>query len=66
MSMASILEFRRPELRSGSARSSADGGATADVVLFPGVRYEKWEEGSPDAGQSSRRSRKRDRLDLED
>lgn len=66
--MASILEFRRPELRSGTARSSAGGGASADIVLFPGVRYERWDDEAAASASAprSRPARRRDRLELDD
>jgi hypothetical protein len=41
--MAQILSFRTPEFRSSdSAVTSA--GVSAQVIIFPGVRYERWEE----------------------
>jgi len=67
MPMASILEFRRPELRSATARLGA-GRESADVVFFPGVRYERWGDASAPEPESPkpRRGRRRDHLDLED
>jgi hypothetical protein len=65
--MASILEFRRPEFSSRlGARVSAGGSDTADIVLFPGVRYERWSEEQPAPPQRTRRARRRDSLDLDD
>jgi hypothetical protein len=62
--MASILEFRKSLFRS---RPHAPGEkASADIVLFPGVRYERWAEEPPQQPQRSRRNRQRDRLDLDD
>ena len=40
-------------------------GRSADVVLFPGVRYERWTESAP-AAKRGRRSRERDTLELAD
>jgi hypothetical protein len=41
--MAQILSFRTPEYRSsGGADPSA--GVSAEVIIFPGVRYERWDE----------------------
>lgn len=41
--MATILEFQR-----GTRKAKADGAAGArrdgEVVLFPGVRYERWSD----------------------
>jgi hypothetical protein len=65
--MASILEFRQPAL--GIRRTSTAGtpGASADIVLFPGVRYERWTEAPAEtAAKSRRRARRRDRLELDD
>ena len=41
--MAQILSFRTPEYRSGDS-AGARAGASAQVIIFPGVRYERWEE----------------------
>jgi len=63
--MASILEFRKPFL---SCRTMRAGNIPADIVLFPGVRYERHGE-APSAPEEAktrgRRSRRRDRLDLD-
>jgi hypothetical protein len=43
--MAQILTFRSGEMR----RDESDVhsvGATAEVIVFPGVRYERWDQGS--------------------
>ncbi|MCC7252354.1 hypothetical protein [Hyphomicrobium sp.] len=64
--MASILEFRQPAFgcRQGTARR--EGRGSADIVLFPGVRYERWTETSSDTAKPRRRARRRDHLDLDD
>ena len=41
--MAQILSFRTPEYRS-SEGSGPRAGVSAEVILFPGVRYERWDE----------------------
>jgi hypothetical protein len=66
LAMASILEFRKSgcQLRPHAGRAAA--GASADIVLFPGVRYERYVEEAPQAKPRSRRSRRRDHLDLDD
>jgi len=47
--MAKILSFRTPEFRSGYD-ASRDEGNSAEIILFPGVRYERWgEEFTPHA-----------------
>jgi hypothetical protein len=70
--MASILEFRQPALQERPASdrqaSTRSGGATgpADIVLFPGVRYERWAEAPEQPAKPRRRARRRDHLDLGD
>ena len=41
--MAQILSFRTPEYRS-SGGTSPRAGVAAEVIIFPGVRYERWDE----------------------
>lgn len=56
--MTKVVEFRaasRPRIVSNS-------GATAEVVLFPGVRYERWADEPAD--KRGRRARNRDTLEL--
>jgi hypothetical protein len=62
--MASILEFRQPALQSRQVTTKSDAAGSADIVLFPGVRYERWGEGEP--AKPRRRARRRDHLDLDD
>jgi hypothetical protein len=64
--MASILEFRRPGFMERPHTSRSTANASADVVLFPGVRYERHAEEPEPAKPRSRRSRRRDHLDLDD
>jgi hypothetical protein len=41
--------------------------ASADIVFFPGVRYERWAEADARPAEKSRhRTRRRDHLDLDD
>lgn len=66
--MATIIEFRARAPLQERLAVSGSRDTSADVVLFPGVRYERAE---PDAETEeskprSRRSRQRDRLDLDD
>ena len=60
--MATILAFRQ-DLRSGSRVSGNGSGRPAEIVFFPGVRYERTEE-TP-RQRSKRRQRRRDRLEIE-
>ena len=60
--MAQILSFRTPEYRSSDA-GARRAGISAEVILFPGVRYERW--GDRDAAAVSRdRDASRDVLEL--
>ncbi len=63
--MASIVEFRRPSL---SDRQSApkSGSGSAEIVLFPGVRYERQDDELAEPAPSRRRARRRDHLDFDD
>jgi hypothetical protein len=49
--MAQILSFRTPEYRSSDA-GARRAGISAEVILFPGVRYERW--GDVDTSTASR------------
>jgi hypothetical protein len=60
--MAQILSFRTPEFRSNDVAERRDG-ASAEVILFPGVRYERWRDEGAAAGGTERR-RDRDVLEL--
>lgn len=64
--MATILEFRAQSLRSPGTVIHHSGGTGAEIVFFPGVRYERWSDDETPARQKPRKSRRRDRLDLED
>lgn len=48
--------------RSSSQTSKSTQANTADIILFPGVRYERWAE--THARGRSVASRKRDRLEI--
>ena len=47
--MAKIISFRASKDEAGKARRQK--GRSAEIVIFPGVRYERW---SGDAAQSER------------
>lgn len=69
--MASILEFRQPAFGSRQVTVKqvtvkSDAAASADIVLFPGVRYERWTEADEASAKPRRRARRRDHLDLDD
>ena len=66
--MAQILTFRSGEMRRDES-AVEPARATAEVIVFPGVRYERWDEGSeqPEHESSARkptRDRHRDVLEL--
>jgi hypothetical protein len=65
--MATILEFRQGERRSASRRSGSDTNRSdrlAEIVFFPGVRYERWAD--EPAPKQRKRARRRDRIELND
>jgi hypothetical protein len=59
--MATILEFRAQTGKPSAAREQTRPG---EVVIFPGVRYERWSEARP--VRSRKRTRQRDRLEIEE
>jgi hypothetical protein len=60
--MAQILNFRTPELRSGEGDERRQS-SSAEIILFPGIRYERW--GEPRSGASGeQRAACRDVLEL--
>lgn len=64
--MASILEFRQPTLQARQVTATSEV-RSADIVLFPGVRYERWTEADAESAEKPRRrARRRDQLDLDD
>jgi hypothetical protein len=60
--MATILEFRAA---TRNRSNSGEQPAGADIIIFPGVRVERW-EAAPERASKPRRRRKRDHLDIED
>ncbi|WP_295559249.1 hypothetical protein [uncultured Hyphomicrobium sp.] len=64
--MASILEFKQPALHCRQMNGKTAGAAPADIVLFPGVRYERRTEAQPETAKPKRRARRRDHLELDD
>lgn len=64
--MASILEFRKPAFEFRRTSAKGEEAVSADIVLFPGVRYERWTEAQPESTKPRRRARRRDHLDLDD
>lgn len=64
--MASILEFRKSADQLNTS-ASRDVRGPAEIVLFPGIRYERMEEPCDAVANDkpSRKSRSRDRIDLD-
>jgi hypothetical protein len=62
--MAQILSFRTPEFRS-SEGSGPRIGVSAEVIIFPGIRYEHWDEKNAVTNETSdERRSSRDVLEL--
>ena len=49
--MATILTFRNLELR--RHESDTAGAVSCEVILFPGIRYERWNEVRDEVAQSA-------------
>ena len=63
--MATILEFRPAgRMLSMPVLKSTRVNASAEVVFFPGVRYERWSEEA--AAKPRRRLKKRDKIEVND
>ena len=62
--MASILEFRTLPARARPLAVADGAGCTADIILFPGVRYERMTDDAEPARKPRRRTR-RDCLELD-
>ena len=63
--MAQILDFPALQMRA-SSNAHTMSGIPGEVVLFPGVRYERIDEAAAAAKSSKRPGARRDRLELED
>jgi hypothetical protein len=63
--MATILEFRVHAAKSQILAAERGQGLSAEVVIFPGVRYERHVEDQPATPRRSK-SRQRDRLELDE
>jgi hypothetical protein len=64
--MATILEFRAQGARYPEFSDQRDRTRSAEVVIFPGVRYERDVEPEAAAKPRGRRTRQRDRLELDE
>lgn len=64
--MAMIIDFKAGSARIGGGGLRTAAGS-AEIVLFPGVRYERMSDEPAAASKPASRSRKkRDKLELED
>ena len=67
--MATILEFPQSD---HVARGSENGsGHACEIIIFPGIRYERWEDAAPPSPEQEQprkksRAKKRDRMELPD
>jgi len=67
--VAKILAFRPAALEREDSGCAASEGASAEVIVFPGVRYEHWENSCEARLRSSKMQKggaQRDRLELVD
>jgi len=53
--MATIVEFRKPPQRRATRAARTEG--PADIVFFPGVRYEREQQPEPQNGKKTKRPR---------
>lgn len=63
--MATILSFKPGARHSGSAVRAGVGGP-AEIVFFPGVRYERWSERAQAKAPKKRRATRRDKIVMND
>ena len=62
--MATILAFRASQEEATKARRRK--GPSAEIVIFPGVRYERWTEPRPQKAEAAAKTSSRDTLKLVD
>lgn len=60
--MATIIEFRGSERGTTSRVAGTQGRQSAEVVIFPGVRFERW--GTAPAAPAGARTTTKPRRDL--
>ena len=64
--MANILEFRAAASKLADCSDRTSVGCSAEIVLFPGVRYERHEDPPPAPKPRNKARRRRDTLTLPD
>lgn len=62
--MAHIVDFCAHARSCRASHSKRHRGQSAEIVIFPGVRYERWDDGTSPNG--ARNAKSRDRIDLPD
>lgn len=63
--MGLILDFSEHASRSAGRSQRGGMGGSAEIVIFPGVRYERWDDGE-DAHDGEAMMPQRDRIELPD
>jgi hypothetical protein len=63
--MADILDFRAHECKAARKTSQGAGAPTCEIVIFPGVRYER-SQAVAEKAKAGRKRVKRDTLQLTD
>lgn len=64
--MATILEFRAHVAKYPEFAERRDPRQAGEIVIFPGVRYERDAEAAAPAKTPGKRLRQRDRLELDE
>ena len=62
--MGMILDFNEHASRAYGKASRSAGAGSAEIVIFPGVRYERWE--GDQEGEDEGTTLHRDRIELPD
>jgi hypothetical protein len=62
--MATIHRIETATARRKTDKAADSTAASAEIILFPGVRYERWSEAHGVAPQPKSRRKQRDRLDI--
>ena len=60
--MATIHRIEPTSARSGNSQNTDRLSSSAKIILFPGVRYERWAEPQERTGRRS--AKQRDRLEI--
>jgi hypothetical protein len=63
--MATIVDIRNAAVQRSRRALGVRGPGSAEILLFTGVRYERWIDDTRNSGAAGR-TRTRDHLELED